>query len=519
MLQSNYCLSFAMLRIRLWLFCSVLFLLAVNSSAQTKREYVFRQGKLVAVTESCLFTLSTTDVSVPVEGTTGTVTVFKNAACDVDPESGASWINVEVVSGGVGTDSAVVSYTVHANPGDVRTGTITIGDQTVTISQAAHCQVLCPIQAQYCHSQSTVDGCQSSCEQKMIQEYPGCVDNPVGACFEWFQRCVSECIDDAEQACSQQYQQCTTSCNEFCSFSLSSTGASAPAAGTTGTVTVSSIACNWTAASNASWIDIQATSGTGEMAISYTVEPNTGPARTGTVTIAGKTFTVTQASGCSYSISPTSASVGSGAGSGAVNVTAGSGCTWTASSSDSWITITDCVVPHYACLAQYAASCPLDCEATILQQYPGCADNPGPCMQLFQECASQCMQQGEQTCNAQYQQCLASSRTGSGTVNYSVMANTGPARSGTLTIAGNTFTVTQALGCTYSISPSSTSVGSGGGGGTVSVTAGAGCTWTAVSNASWITVTGGSSGNGMERKLLGCCQHRIATQRHNHDWR
>lgn len=161
MLQSNYCLSFAMLRIRLWLFCSVLFLLAVNSSAQTKREYVFRQGKLVAVTESCLFTLSTTDVSVPVEGTTGTVTVFKNAACDVDPESGASWINVEVVSGGVGTDSAVVSYTVHANPGDVRTGTITIGDQTVTISQAAHCQVLCPIQAQYCHSQSTVDGCQS----------------------------------------------------------------------------------------------------------------------------------------------------------------------------------------------------------------------------------------------------------------------------------------------------------------------------------------------------------------------
>jgi hypothetical protein len=30
----------------------------------------------------------------------------------------------------------------------------------------------------------------------------------------------------------------------------------------------------------------------------------------------------------------------------------------------------------------------------------------------------------------------------------------------------------------------------------VSVTAGAGCTWTATSNASWITVTGGALGNG-----------------------
>src|SRR5205823_2621390 len=34
-----------------------------------------------------------------------------------------------------------------------------------------------------------------------------------------------------------------------------------------------------------------------------------------------------------------------------------------------------------------------------------------------------------------------------GTVNYSVAANLGPARTGTLTIAGQTFTVMQASGC------------------------------------------------------------------------
>jgi hypothetical protein len=35
-----------------------------------------------------------------------------------------------------------------------------------------------------------------------------------------------------------------------------------------------------------------------------------------------------------------------------------------------------------------------------------------------------------------------------------------------------------------------------GGSGTVSLTAGAGCTWTAVSNDVWITITSGSSGTG-----------------------
>ncbi|HKP71801.1 MAG TPA: M36 family metallopeptidase, partial [Pyrinomonadaceae bacterium] len=50
--------------------------------------------------------------------------------------------------------------------------------------------------------------------------------------------------------------------------------------------------------------------------------------------------------------------------------------------------------------------------------------------------------------------------------------------------------------CTFSISPTSASVASGGGTGSVSVTAGTGCTWSAVSNASFITITAGASGSG-----------------------
>ena len=50
--------------------------------------------------------------------------------------------------------------------------------------------------------------------------------------------------------------------------------------------------------------------------------------------------------------------------------------------------------------------------------------------------------------------------------------------------------------CTYSINPTSASYGSGGGSGSVTVTAGTGCSWTASSNATFITITSGSSGSG-----------------------
>jgi uncharacterized protein (TIGR03437 family) len=88
------------------------------------------------------------------------------------------------------------------------------------------------------------------------------------------------------------------------------------------------------------------------------------------------------------------------------------------------------------------------------------------------------------------------SGTGNGTVGFTAQANTGPARSGTLTIAGQTFTVNQANGCTYTLTPTNQNFAAGGGTGTVAVTGLASCAWTAISNAAWLTVTSGSSGSG-----------------------
>jgi hypothetical protein len=79
---------------------------------------------------------------------------------------------------------------------------------------------------------------------------------------------------------------------------------------------------------------------------------------------------------------------------------------------------------------------------------------------------------------------------------YTVAANSGGPRSGSISIAGQNITVTQSGVCSYSISPGSAFFAVNGGTMSINVTAPSGCPWTAVSNAGWITVTAGSSGSG-----------------------
>jgi hypothetical protein len=89
-----------------------------------------------------------------------------------------------------------------------------------------------------------------------------------------------------------------SSSSPACSFLLSPMSQSFNAAGGTGNVSVqASSSCFWTAASNVNWISvISGASGTGNGTVVYQVQPNlTGQARTGSLTIAGQTFTVNQA--------------------------------------------------------------------------------------------------------------------------------------------------------------------------------------------------------------------------------
>ncbi|MHB8909552.1 MAG: BACON domain-containing protein [Syntrophales bacterium] len=243
-----------------------------------------------------------------------------------------------------------------------------------------------------------------------------------------------------------QYATSTSSCT----VNISPSGVASPASGNTGSISVtSSSSCSWTAVSNApSWITIAAgsASGTGNKTVAYSVAANaTGVGRTGTITIGGRTFTVTQNGStgtCAYTISPASSPLFDSA-------------------------------PHYSAFGDLVG----DKGTVDVVTSPGCAwsvtgkpswvtitaGNPG---------------------------------NGSGTVNYTVAANTGIARNGTMTIAGQTFTVTQEGTCASTISPTSASFSSLGQTGTVAVTTTGSCTWSAAGNDTWITVTAGSTGTG-----------------------
>ena len=82
-----------------------------------------------------------------------------------------------------------------------------------------------------------------------------------------------------------------------CTYTLPSTSVSYTAQETIGAVTVNATSgCGWTASSNAAWITITSGgSGTGNGNVLYFVAANTGTQRTGTITIAGQTFTIIQA--------------------------------------------------------------------------------------------------------------------------------------------------------------------------------------------------------------------------------
>ena len=92
---------------------------------------------------------------------------------------------------------------------------------------------------------------------------------------------------------------------QSCSFAVTPTARSVGAAGGTTTVTVTADAgCDWTAASNVGWVTASPASGSGAGTVSLTITPNPGSTlRSGTVTIAGQTVTVTQDTvACPYSL-------------------------------------------------------------------------------------------------------------------------------------------------------------------------------------------------------------------------
>ncbi len=225
-----------------------------------------------------------------------------------------------------------------------------------------------------------------------------------------------------------------------CTFELGQDSGTFTAAGGSASVSViTSNGCDWTATNNDNFITITSgQSGSGNGTVHYTVAANssTNPL-VGTMTIAGEMFTVTQAGApavgaCTFTLTPTVVKMTDKGGKKSISVKAvGTDCAWTAVSNDSFITIT-----------------------------------------------------------------AGTNGTGNGKVSFTVGGNTNTtAQIGTLTIAGESVTVTQAPGgCTFRLSPKNAKLLAKGGTKTVRVTPNlSDCAWTAVSNSGFITITSGST--------------------------
>ncbi len=210
-------------------------------------------------------------------------------------------------------------------------------------------------------------------------------------------------------------------------------------------VTASAASCTWAANASAAWVTIvSGASGTGSGSVTYRVPENTSPdPRTATVSVSGQVHAITQQGRapvvCTYAVAPGSAAFGDRGGTGSFSVTAPAGCAWTATSRAAFVVVT------------------------------GGA-------------------RGE----------------GNGTVSYRVAENDTPnSRTASIAVADQTFTVSQQrrepTDCTYRVAPVTFSPCMGEGTQTTEVTTGPGCTWTATSDAGWLTITSGRSGSGSGR--------------------
>jgi hypothetical protein len=391
----------------------------------------------------CSVTVTAPEGSIASSGGTGVVTVTTTPECEWTAVSESSWITD--LSPTHGQSSAQVQFRAASNPNaTARDGAIGINGQRAVIRQAASA---CEIGAAASASQFPASGgtgtvtisapgeCRWIANPNVswitLSSPSGSGNGTVGftvAANSGAARAGILTAGGVEIGISQAGQAPVT-----CTFSINPTSESISADGATDIdVAVTATAgCAWTSASNASWLTITSgASGSGSGTVTLTAAANTGAARTGTVLIGGRMFTVNQEAGCGYSLDSASITVGDENIQGlsvAVTTTLPS-CSWTASSNAGWIVI-----------------------------------------------------QG------------GSSGTGNGTVTYAVSDSGAASRTGTMTIAGETFTVMQ-VRCSATISPTTHAVTALGGSFSVAVTTQTGCGWEATENLDWVTVTSVTGG-------------------------
>jgi hypothetical protein len=468
------------------------------------------------------------NLSFPSDGGTGTMKVTTNRECAWSAQSEAAWVTLASPAKGQG--DGTVQFTVAANglPSS-RATAISVEDQRLQISQAGK-----PCGFRLSSTLETVDASGGDRSVQVTTTSAQCHWTAVSD-VPWIAIISGREGDDTgtvtfrvDALTGPQRTGTVTIAGQVvqvqqgagCNYSVNTTALDFGASGGAAEVTVSAPAgCSWTAQSGVPWITLTSGAGSGTGVVGLRVAATDGPARTGTVTIAGRVVTVTQSPGCSVTIDPLTYSAPAAASTSATTVHAASGCTWTAAAASDWIVITAGQNGNGTGEVRFSVAgntgparvgtIRVAGQTMTVNQASGCAVSVNPTSVSVTAAASTNTIQvtsaagctWSATSGATWITLGESSGSGNAQLPFSVAANSGPARQGTLAIGGNTVTVTQASGCTYTVTPPAQDVAATGGNGTASISTGAGCSWSASSSADWITV-GAASGTGPAQVAL-----------------
>jgi hypothetical protein len=523
---------------------SIAYRVAANTAPAARRATIDVNtvaASIVQEAAECRFTVTPTSSSVPASGGGVTIQVQSNAGCSWTAASDAGW--ARITAGASGQGDGAVALAIDANTGAARSARLTVAGSAVAVDQAgvdgAPSPPIPPAPPTCSYTiqpggqtmpaaggAGTIDvtATPNTCSWTAVSN-AAWITIAAGASGAGNGRVTFNAAANSSGSrtgtVSVAGQTFTLSqAAVSCSYAINPASDAFAAAGGTSTIAVSTGgSCAWTSASNAAWITIASgATGSGPGSVKLTIAPNSGAARTGTASIAAQTFTVTQAAApCGYSLSPATVDVPAAGGDGRTNVSAGAGCAWAATSNAAWITVTGgssgtgngTVVFHAAANPGAARSGTVTIGGqtlTVTQPAAPCTFSISPAAQTFSATGgpgSVGVTAGTScgwiaSTNVDWITVTGGAGgTGNGTVTFTVGVNSGPQRTGTLTIAGQTFTVTQDESCTFSIAPASQTLGAAGGAGSISVTAGGSCAWTAMSsNPDWLAITGGSSGTG-----------------------
>ena len=426
---------------------AVEFAAAANPDPAIRRGAIVLNDSRVEVMQAaaeCAYTLSESSRNFGQTGGPGAFDVRASSSlCTWAVQTDAPWIQLRSGTSGKGT--AAVDFEIAPGTGVQRTGTITAAGLRFSVTQTAGCAyTVNPIShtvpsggGQVTINVATTPACPWTASPQspwITLTTPASASGAGAATFN-----VAATTSSRAGAVVVAGQTVAISQGALaCSYTISPDSASIPASGGSGRVTVATASgCAWSASSTASWLEIVgAAAGRGNGEVTYQAGPSTST-RSATLTVAGRTFTVNQSAACSFSISPEQLNIAAAGGTSTVNVTAQNGCAWSMSSPVSWITLR--------------------------------ANGP---------------------------------ENGAGAVQVTVAANTGAARSATITIAGRTLSVSQAAQpvssppCTYRVGPLEIKANSDGALRRVEIETAEGCAWTASSNAGWIRVGPSTSGSG-----------------------